>query len=516
VRQSTGFLGLIGVILLLFAGVALFLTRFAGTFDRIYILVHATGGVLALVAYFSSGLENLRTFLGERSTKYGTSALLGSLFFLGILVALNYMSARHHHRFDLTEAGVYSLSPQSLQVVKGLSNDLRIEAFVEGGINPELRDLLDSYRYASPKVSFEMIDPDRQPELAERYGITAYDTVRLEYGKSSTSVTQPSEETITNAIIKVTRATQQTVCFVEGHGEPDPDATDDARGLSQAKLGLTNENYAVRKILLASMENVPDDCSVLVVAGPQRPYLPQELDAVERYLEGGHSALFLLPPRHAGQFTPFLAKWGVKVGDDVVVDQVVRLFQGPALGLAPIVDAYDPAHEITRDFAQRTIFPMTRSVRADTQGKPGLTAVELVKTSPSSWAETDLPALFERREATKDDGDQQGPVPIAVVVDANLRQMGLADKGETRLAVFGSVEFADNRNVETFFNRDLLLNTVGWLAGESDLVSIRPKALRASRVRFTQEQGTVIFYLSVLILPELLLVAGLAVWWRRE
>lgn len=515
-RQSTGFLGLVGLILLLFAGAALTLTRFAGPFDRLYILLHAAGGLLALIAYLSSGLENLRAFLGERSTKYGTSTLLASLFFLGILVALNYVSTRHSRRFDLTEAGVFSLSPQSTQVVKGLEKDLRIQAFVEGGIAPELRDLLDSYRYASSKVSYSLIDPDRQPELAERYGITTYNTVRLEYGDNSTTVTQPNEETITNAIIKVTRATQKTICFVEGHGEPDIDAVEDARGFSQTKLALTNENYVAKKILLASVEKVPDECALVVVAAPQRPYLEQENQALKRHLEAGRAGLFLLPPQRGAEIVDLLKQWGVKVGDDVVVDQVVRLFQGPALGLAPLVDTYDVTHEVTREFTQRTIFPMTRSVRADSSSRPGVTVTELVKTSPSSWAETDLTALFERREAVRDTSDQEGPVPIAVAVTANLKDMGLAEKGETRLAVFGSAEFADNRNVETFFNRDLLMNTVGWLVGESDLVSIRPKTLRASRVRFSQEEGTVMFYLSVLVLPEILLIAGLAVWWRRE
>jgi ABC-type uncharacterized transport system involved in gliding motility auxiliary subunit len=516
VRQSTGFLGLVGVIFLAFAGAALLLAGFAGPFDRLYILAHATVGVLALAAYLSSGVENLRAFLGERSTKYGTSTLVASLLFVGILGSLNYISTRHNHRFDLTEAGVFSLSPQSVQVVKALDKDLRIQAFVEGGTDPELRDILDSYRYASAKISFELVDPDRQPDLAERYGITAYNTARLEYGNNSTTVTQPNEETITNAIIKVTRATQQTVCFVEGHGEPDIDAVEDARSFSQAKLALTNENYAVKKVLLASMENVPDDCSLLVVAGPQRPYLEHELAEVEQRLKGGKPVLFLLPPQRAAQFVELLAKWGVTVGSDVVVDQMVRLFQGPALGLAPLVETYDPGHEITREFKQRTIFPMTRSVEAEGEGKPGATVTELVKTSPSSWAETDLNGLFERHEATLDDRDHKGPVPVAVAVEANLKEMGLADRGKARLSVFGSVEFADNRNVDTFFNRDLLMNTVGWLVGESDLVSIRPKAMRASQVLFSKEEGTVIFYLSVLILPELLLIAGLAVWWRRE
>jgi ABC-type uncharacterized transport system involved in gliding motility auxiliary subunit len=254
-----------------------------------------------------------------------------------------------------------------------------------------------------------------------------------------------------------------------------------------------------------------------VVAGPQKPYLQSELTALGTYLDGGGRALMLLPPRNGAEFQPLLSKWGVKLGHDVVVDQVIRLFQGPALGLSPLVNTYG-VHEITRDFKQRTVFPMTRSVHADGAGKKGLHLTELVKTSPSSWGETDLDALFQRSEASFDAAkDTKGPVPIAVVTNADLKQMGSDKQGTTRLAVYGSVEFATNRELDgTYYNRDLLLNTVDWLAGQADLLSIRPRAIRASRVQFTAEQGTVIFYLSVLLVPELLLIAGIAVWWRRE
>jgi ABC-type uncharacterized transport system involved in gliding motility auxiliary subunit len=516
VQRSTGLLGVIGVILLLFAAVAGFLTRAQSFFDALYIGIHALVGMFALVAYLSAGLENLRRFLGERSTRYGANTVVSSLLFIAILAGLNYVSARNHSRFDLTEGKVFSLSPQSASVVKNLENDLEIHAFVEGGVNPELRDLLDSYSYQSARIKYQLVDPDRQPEMAERYSVSAYNTVRVAYGGEATTVTQPSEENLTNAIIKVTRGTKKVACVIEGHGEPDIDDAQNPRGFFAVKTGLENENYEAKKVLLATLDAVPAECSLVVVAGPQKPYTNHEMQALDAFLKKGGRALFLIPPRSGEQFVPLVSPWGVKLGDDVVVDQVVRLFQGPALGLSPLANTYTP-HEITRDFKQRTIFPMTRSVQADTSGKNGVLVTELVKTSPSSWAETDLDGIFQRSEASLDpSADRQGPVAVAAVVDAKLKEMGVGD-GETRLAVFGSVEFADNRNLEgTYFNRDLVLNTINWLVGESDLVSIRAKTVRASRVQFTQEQGTIIFYLSVLVIPELLLIAGLVVWWRRE
>lgn len=520
-RRGGGLLGLIGIILLLFAGVALALTQLATIFDVIYVAVHAIAGVLALIAYFSTGVDNLRTFLGERSTRYGTNTIVASLLFVAILVVLNVLAYRHNARFDLTSEQVFSLSPQSAQVLQGLTQDLRLDAFVEGGANPELDDLLKNYREASGKVSYRLIDPDREPELAERYGIKAYNTVRLQYGEASSLVTEPSEENLTNALIKLTRTAAQTVCVIEGHGEPGLDDRESARGYGLLKQALENETYQVKPVLLATLDAVPADCNIVVVAGPTRPFLPQELPLLDAYLRRGGRMLFLLPPRQAQEFVALLAPFGVQLGEDMVLDQVVRLFQGPALGSTPLVETYDPVHEITRAIQGRSLFPMTRSVTAAADGKAGVKVTELAKTSPSSWAETDLVALFQQQQAALDDSDRRGPVPIAVAAELDLTQLdgaaGGSDAKDARLVVFGSAEFASNQYLEgTFFNRDLFLNAVGWLVGQSDLLSIRPRVLRASRVNFTEREGTAIFYLSVLVLPELLLLTGLVVWWRRE
>src|SRR5690606_27168909 len=171
----------------------------------------------------ASGRERVTTFLGERSTKYGANAVLYSVLFTGIIAMGNFLAVRYNWRWDTSEAKVFSLSPQSAEVVRDLEQELELLAFVEGGANPQLADLLQSYAYESDRVRFELIDPDRRPELAERYSIQNYNTVRVAYGDDSSLVTEPTEEKLTNAILKITQAEQKTVCFVEGHGEPDPD-----------------------------------------------------------------------------------------------------------------------------------------------------------------------------------------------------------------------------------------------------------------------------------------------------
>ncbi|MGE0824153.1 MAG: GldG family protein [Candidatus Binatia bacterium] len=508
------FYGVVGFILLLFAGVAYFITRVFST----YVVVHLLLGSLAVIVYLSSSQGSIKTFLGERSTKYGISAAFYSLVFFAVLVAVNYLSARHHHRFDLTQSGVFSIAPQTQNVLQKLDKPLEIQAFVEAGSDPVLRDLLESYRYVSDKVKFRLIDPDKQPDLAEKFGISAVPSLHLQYGDRTNVVTRISEEEITNGIIKVTKAERKVVYFLSGHGEPDVTDVQAPRGYGQLKTALDNESYEVKPLVLSADAAIPDETDVLVVAGAERSLLDHEVTAIDTYLKKGKHALFLLNPRVTPELASYLQKWGVKVGDDVVVDEQIQLLKGRTFTLTPFVTTYG-AHPITEDFSHRTAltaYGMTRSVEPHADGIPGVTPVSLAQTGPNAWAETDLENLFQHQTVRLDETDRKGPISLAVAVTANLKDMEAGQEGTSRLVVFGDAVFADNQHIQQYFNRDMVLNAINWLVGEEGLVTIRPRTLQASRVQLTQEQGTVIFYLSVLILPELLLIAGLAVWWRRS
>jgi ABC-type uncharacterized transport system involved in gliding motility auxiliary subunit len=190
------------------------------------------------------------------------------------------------------------------------------------------------------------------------------------------------------------------------------------------------------------------------------------------------------------------------------------LFAGPALGLNPLVNSYGP-HPITANFSQQTVFPMVRSVIPIQPPKPGLTVTPLAKTSDSSWAETDLVGIFQKQTAAFGKSDLKGPIVVADAVDANLTLLNWG-KGTARMVVFGDTAFANNQYLQNFFNRDFVMNAVDWLAGQANQITIRPRALRASRFSLTIGEFDVVFVLSVLLIPELLLIIGIAVWWERR
>jgi len=505
--------GIAGIVLILF-GIVAYL--FTGNILDPYVLIHLGFGTLCLAAYFYSQGGNLAKTLRQRSARYGAHSLLYSLLFVGVLVMLNFLNTRYHHRWDLTEANVYSLSAQSLRVLGQLKQELSMYGFFERGENPKVSDLVKSYTYNSPKVKFYAVDPDRHPEMAKQFKVQQINTLHLAYGRESTNITEPTEEAITNAIIKLAKATKKNIYFLTGHGEPKLDDRENTQGYAAAKEALENENYQVQELLLSTQEKVPVEASLLIIASPQKPLLDHELQAIEDYLKNGGRLLALLPSTGGETLKGSLKGWGVEIGDDLVVDQVIRLFAGPSLGVEPIVDTYNAAHPITREFKERTIFPMVRSVGGSSSPKEGIEVTSVVQTSPTSWAEKDVNGIFKQGKASLGPEDKKGPVSIGVAVTANLKKIGAEKDSDSKIVVLGTANFANNRYINIYFNRDFFLNVTNWLVGQEELIAIRPRSVRSSRIQLTESEGTMVFYLSFLVLPEILLIIGLGVWWRRR
>jgi ABC-type uncharacterized transport system involved in gliding motility auxiliary subunit len=256
-RRTAALYGIIGLILLSFGLVDLFL---ASGF-RFFVWVNIVGGIFALVLWLTSGWSTLSSVIGHRTTRYGVNAAIYTLAFVGILVAINYLGTLHHARIDLTAERVYSLSPQSIKVVQTLKQPVKLFGFFAGGENPQARELYEMYSYASPKVKFQLVDPDKNPELAERYKVTVMNTTHIQFGDDQkgegTNVTDLNEQALTNAIIRVTHQGKKVIDFLDGHGEADPDETQDPGGFGALKKDLEGEGYEIHKLLLATLPKVP-------------------------------------------------------------------------------------------------------------------------------------------------------------------------------------------------------------------------------------------------------------------
>jgi ABC-type uncharacterized transport system involved in gliding motility auxiliary subunit len=459
-----------------------------------------------------------------RGVRFGSQTLVSCALLLAALALLNFLAARHNRSFDLTESGFFTLSPQTQQVLQTLPRDIRLLAFFPRSRSAQAVDLLRRYAEGSRRLRYELIDPDQEPELAQRYGVTAYGTVVVERvtrpgergasgrpilveAESSGGRALPlSEEKLTNALLKVTRGGTKRIYFVEGHGEADI-ASPERNGYARCRSALEAQAFVVRRLDLARERKVPADCAVLMIAGPSREPFPPEMAAVERYLQNGGKALVLVDPAPGVGLEKLLDRWGVRVGRDLVIDAsgAGRLLgAGPAI---PLVKDYDGAHPITRSFRLTTFFPLARSLRP--KETPGDAAVwPLAQTSPDSFAE---PADGPRRTRFDPARDRKGPLLLAVAVTR------AAHGGkEARLVVVGDSDFISNAFFDKVGNGDFFLACVNWLAEEEELIAIRPRPRQDRRVQLTEQQGRGIFWLVVAAMPLAALGLGLVVHWRRR
>jgi ABC-type uncharacterized transport system involved in gliding motility auxiliary subunit len=464
-------------------------------------------GVLLVIASFLTRVGDYRGVVTHRNTRYGLNTIVAILLVLGVVGFVEALAARHSARLDLTENRRNSLSPQTIQLLKSLKTDVNAVAFFRSD-QPGKRiaeDLLKQYaRYADGKLTWKVVDPDREPALARRYAIESYGTVVLETKTKSEKVSDAEEEKLTNGLVKVTREGKRSIYVMQGHGEHEINNSE-RFGFTEAKGALERSNYEVKPLVLARESKVPDDAAAVIMAGPKTDLFPPEFEALDAYVGKGGKLLVMANPFQNEGLKKWVAKYGVELGDNLIIEPspIGRLFGiGPEV---PIVQQYE-SHPITRDMGGvSTLFPLTRTVAAAKAPPPGTTVRPLAQTSPQSWGETNRAAL-QRGEAQPDPQDPRGPLPVATV----------ATKDKSRIVVIGTSNLASNQFLNLQGNRDFFLNTVSWLAEEEDQISIRPRDAKQTPVFLSAQQWQAVFLLPVVVLPALMLVAGIVVVVRRR
>jgi len=453
--------------------------------------------------------------LHARQAKYALYAASYILIVLAILVVANVLADRHNKSYDSTSNKRYSLSEQTAKIVKGLKQTATITYYDQSGKFDRAKDQLDQYANLSPMVHVRYVDPDKNPELAADVRGKAYGTAILQIGDRKEEAKRLTEEGMTGAFIRDLKTSIRTVCFVEGSGEHQIEDTDKT-GYSRFKELLGRDGYQAKSVNLLTKAEVPSDCTVLVVGGPEADYQLPEVDAIKKYVEGGGRALVLLDPalKMGGldiwdneALSMVLEAWGITPVKDLILDLNPI---GQLAGLGPqvaLVTSYD-SHAIVNDMKRRaTGFPLVRSLETKNGDK---TAVQkLFGSSDSSLATKKLnsPAIDPT-----DPKNIKGPLTIAAAGTYNTGK----ENSQGRFVVIGSSAWAANNFIGFNGNPDLALNTINWLASDEDLISIRPKDREDRRITLTQAQMRWLRITSQFLLPLLIVVGGVAVWWRRR
>ncbi|HEX9989259.1 MAG TPA: GldG family protein [Chloroflexia bacterium] len=498
------------------------------------------GAIVSFSIYILATPESVGRTVGKRSNRLTANALVASIVAVAIAVVINMIvEAAPAARADLTAGQEFTLSQQTIKVIQDLdkrnANVTAVGFFSQSdpGRNPQTitqaEDLFKEYKSHSSRFRYEFVDPEVQPQRASQYNITRFGVVVLEDGKKREIADSASERDLTSALVRLANTNPRTVAFLTGHGERDFNNLDQ-NGYSQAKESLVQNNY---QTLVWSLVTSPtltvSDVTVLIIAAPLRALPPNEVQIIQKYLDGGGHALMLLDPdpnimsaEALQSLDPILTKYGVTRQQGFAFDLQKRISQqDPSVF---VVDSY-PLTDVTEALSKNrlpTIFPLAFGL-AITNTVPGFTSKALVNTSgvpPISWLETNTTSP----NASYDEGqDIPGPVNIAVSVEPTdptaTDTVTPTNQVNTRLVVFSDVDFAANFLLggQAPFNSDLFGNSVSWLAGANELVSIRAKDAAAPRtITLDAGQKNLIFTSTVLGFPMLVFLIGIFNWWRRR
>lgn len=496
-----------------------------------------------------------RSFHSKRRWIEGST--LGVAIVLGavLLGMVNYLGARHYARGDWTGSGLYTLSEKSRNVLEELTQPVDFVIFLapEDPVYEPVRELLQRYAAASPEVSVREVDPLRNLAEAQRlvdaYQIERQDVVVVSSGEDRRVLDSAElaewdysgmqqglppklqsfrgEQAFTRAVLELTEARKPRLVYTTDHGERSLDDPS-LDGLSDLRRLLGSDNFDLVPWASLNQPEVPEGADLVLVAGPRVPFLPSELESLDRYLAGGGRVLVLVDPNLSGTsiasgqdsgeedaagaqhpglgLASWLAAHGVELGHDLVIDpQRTVLFSGLETFSA---DSYGehPVTSALRPTRLPVLFSLARSVTP--AGEDGATT--LVRTSLEGYGETDLGALPEWQQ---DDADTAGPVSLAVAVEGTTE-----DPAERpwRLVVVGNSSFASNRLLGSLANATLASNLFNWLVERQALLGIPAKEPEHVRLSLTGGQVRNLHLLVLLLLPGLAVAAGIWMRWRRR
>ena len=527
--RSTGFwssvAGVVGVVAIVVGGTTLLAVDELRDFGISLLIV----GLALLVVAPVLSPRATATFLIGRQGRYGTNVVVMTVAFFAIVVLVNFLLDRNPTRLDVTATRVFTLAPQTVQVLDSLETPIRANAFFVptdirlDAARQRAEDLLNEFARQTSKFSFRFIDPELKRNLALQFDVTRHPVIVFEHMDLGTQ--QPAfalnEQEFVTGILVVTGVEQKKVRFLTGHKERSitreggvGDA--DNEGFDFALEGLLRDNYIVRALSLRQEAEVPDDTAVLIIAGPKQDLDSSEQEALMDYIKSGGRIIALFEPDTPDSFVDLITPWGVTLSRKRVADTVSNV-AGELL--TPLLQRTNDQF-VTRpdlliaDQIDVAFFPETTSIELLIEPEdipPTVRITPLAITTPASWLESDA------ENVNFDPGvDPLGPFALATAVEAR----GTIDETEeheiAKFVLFGDSDFAKNLFFFSDDNSNLFLNSVNWLAEDFELISIRPKLFPSRRLVVNTREADFIKWSSWFFPPAVMVLLGVVVWWRRR
>lgn len=450
-----------------------------------------------------------KTTLGIRLQRYSFT-----LLFLGAIGLLAWLSTQYVYQLDWTAGGRNSLSEDSVRLLGTLDEPVIVTAFARENpaLRNQIREVIARYQRRKADIELAFVNPDAEPERIRELGVTMDGELRIAYQGRSERVQELSEQAITNALLRTARQGERWITFLAGHGERDPHGQAN-HDLGDFGAALERKGLNVQTLNLTQNPQIPDNISLLVIAGPQSDLLPGEVDLVRAHLDAGGNLLWLTDPGAPAGMDAIAEYLGIGRLPGIIVDATTQLFgiQNPDFVLVPEY----PAHPVTRELRMLSLFP--RAVALEWDRRPDWTGQPILSSLERAWTETG--------ELVGDIGFDAGGEEVAGPLDIGFALTRAPGDGDTeatdagreqRVIVVGDGDFLSNAYLGNGGNLDLGLNMVHWLSHDDSFIAIRAKAAPDMSLNLSSTAQAAIGIGFLFGVPVALIGAGLVIWLRRR
>jgi len=426
-----------------------------------------------------------------------------------ILAVINYLGNKNFKEIDLSVQKRNSLTDQTNKVIDMVKSPLKMTVFARREEWAPMLSLLKLYSARNSKIQLEAIDTDVRPDIVKAKNVTQNGTVILNYQGRETSFPLVDELSVTNALLKSLRTEKIVLYFVTGHQELSCSETS-PEGISILCEKLKSQNYEIRELDLTKVLSVPLDATAVFVLGPTSGFLKSEADILKNYVNHNGSLFLALAPAFKTELYDNLIEivkpYGLELGDDIVIDRLSTV-QG-AEATIPIVNKYEVQHPITENFALRTVFPLSSSVKV-VPGKDTASILAFTSAFPASWAEKDLKAVTEGKAQFDEKLDTKGPVGLMGVAEG-------AGQSTSRVILLGSSSFLINAYQTQSGNTTLFLNSVSWAVDDEGIISFNRPGIDEYPVILSAQHLQMIFVISILVVPIIFFGTAIFIYRRRR
>ncbi len=495
----------------------------------------------------------------KRALAHGTNAAIFSLATIGILIVGYILVDRFRpFRKDFTQSGLFSLSPKTVDLLKRLDRDVKVTYFSTPpsvaenaqAINQSVEDMLTEYNARSNRrltfvMSNPLADAERLEELGGDVGAAVFQSGEKKIVVQSKELVQEDmesgeghfsgEEAFDSAILRLVEGKTRTACFLTGHGEPAIEG-EGGNGFSLAKEFLRRENLVSKVVSLSggnapggidpigkkldldaanvpsAAPEVPADCTVLIVAGPQAPIGGAEADAIVKFWDAGGGVLLLAEPMTKSGIESLAARFGVEVLPGITADPQRKL-RSP-LAILPSFARHEIMDPLTQ-VQTLVLFSKAVGLRIPAKLPDGVTVEPLMQTSAAGLELVDI------KDGTADPESKKniaGPILVGVAIE---KKVGAEGKS-ARAVVLGDSDFAANASMQEMAikgapgNIDLFKNSVAWSAGATEKIGIGPKSNDRHPITIDDRSALMVLASTALLMPGLIFATGISIWARRR